>query len=95
MLLKILDDKNLLRRFRVSNYNRMTKVNPFCCSMPLRLNEGWNQIQFNLPDFTLRAYGTKYIETVRIVVNISLYSNLLYMFMSLLIGLYYKAKWIL
>jgi hypothetical protein len=30
----------------------------------MRLDEGWNQIQFNLSDFTRRAYGTNYIETV-------------------------------
>ncbi len=31
----------------------------------MRLDEGWNQIQFNLSDFTRRAYGTNYIETLR------------------------------
>merc|ERR1719478_1878046 len=31
-----------------------------------RLDEGWNQIQFNLSDFTRRAYGTNYIETLQI-----------------------------
>merc|ERR1712166_439197 len=30
------------------------------------LDEGWNQIQFNLSDFTRRAYGTNYIETLRV-----------------------------
>lgn len=36
--------------------------------MPMRLDEGkhffikgWNQIQFNLSDFTRRAYGSNYI----------------------------------
>ena len=29
--------------------------------MPMRLDEGWNQIQFNLADFTRRAYGTNYV----------------------------------
>lgn len=33
----------------------------------MRLDEGWNQIQFNLSDFTRRAYGTNYIETLRYV----------------------------
>ena len=36
--------------------------------MPMRLDDGWNQIQFNLADFTRRAYGTNYIETLRIEV---------------------------
>merc|ERR1712118_232936 len=35
-------------------------------TMPMRLDEGWNQIQFNLSDFTRRAYGTNYIETLQI-----------------------------
>ena len=36
--------------------------------MPMHLDEGWNQIQFNLSDFTRRAYGTNYIETLRVQV---------------------------
>ena len=34
-----------------------TRVKPFICTMPMRLDDGWNQIQFNLADFTRRAYG--------------------------------------
>ena len=34
--------------------------------MPMRLDDGWNQIQFNLADFTRRAYGTNYVETLRV-----------------------------
>ncbi len=34
----------------------------------MRLDDGWNQIQFNLSDFTRRAYGTNYIETLRVQV---------------------------
>lgn len=37
--------------------------------MPMKLDEGWNQIQFNLSDFTRRAYGTNYIETLRISIH--------------------------
>lgn len=37
--------------------------------MPLRLDDGWNQIQFNLADFTRRAYGTNYVETLRVQVT--------------------------
>jgi hypothetical protein len=38
-----------------------TRVKPFICTMPMRLDEGWNQIQFNLSDFTRRAYqGERY-----------------------------------
>lgn len=33
------------------------------------LQEGWNQIQFNLSDFTRRAYGTNYVETLRVQIH--------------------------
>ena len=65
---QVLDDKNVRRRFRASNYQSTTRVKPFICTMPMRLDEGWNQIQFNLSDFTRRAYGTNYIETLRVQV---------------------------
>jgi hypothetical protein len=46
-----------------------TRVKPFICTMPMRMDEGWNQIQFNLSDFTRRAYGTNYVETLRVQVH--------------------------
>lgn len=67
-LSQVLDDKNVRRRFRASNYQSTTRVKPFICTMPMRLDDGWNQIQFNLSDFTRRAYGTNYIETLRVQV---------------------------
>jgi len=65
----VLDDKGVRRRFRASNYQSTTRVKPFICTMPMRLDEGWNQIQFNLHDFTRRAYGTNYIETLRVQIH--------------------------
>ena len=35
----------------------------------MKLDEGWNQIQFNLSDFTRRAYGSNYVETQRITIH--------------------------
>lgn len=70
-LAQVLDDKNVRRRFRASNYQSTTRVKPFICTMPMRLDDGWNQIQFNLSDFTRRAYGTNYIETLRVQVRSS------------------------
>lgn len=72
-LLQVLDDKNVRRRFRASNYQSTTRVKPFICTMPMRLDDGWNQIQFNLSDFTRRAYGTNYIETLRVQVSVLIY----------------------
>ena len=81
----MLDDKEVRRRFRASNYQSTTRVKPFICTMPMRLDDGWNQIQFNLSDFTRRAYGTNYIETLRVkVTNITCYCflRLLHRFMQ-------------
>ncbi len=83
----VLDDKNVRRRFRASNFQvRMlllrrafpdesigwlqrastspshcsqsaTRIKPFICTMPMRLDDGWNQVQILLADFVKRAYG--------------------------------------
>lgn len=54
---KVLDDKNVKRRFRASNYQSTTRVKPFICTMPMRLDDGWNQIQVNfLPFFALHPW---------------------------------------
>ncbi|RVW63333.1 Cilia- and flagella-associated protein 20 [Vitis vinifera] len=47
----------------------VTRVKPYICTMPLRMDEGWNTIQLNLADFTRRAYGTNYVETLRVKVH--------------------------
>ncbi|XP_030746446.1 cilia- and flagella-associated protein 20-like, partial [Sitophilus oryzae] len=57
------------RRFRVSNFQSTTKVRPFCTTMPIGLSAGWNQVQFNLADFTKRAYGSVYMETTRVQIH--------------------------
>ena len=59
---QVLDDKNVWRRFWALNYQKITCVIPFKYTMLMHLNEGWNQIQFNLLDFTMRANGTNYIK---------------------------------
>ncbi|XP_040016611.1 cilia- and flagella-associated protein 20-like isoform X3 [Gasterosteus aculeatus] len=66
---QVLDDKNNRRRFRASTYQSTTRVKTFFCTMPMRLDDGWNQIQFNLQDFTRRAYGTNYIQTLRMQIH--------------------------
>lgn len=65
----ILDDKNMRRRFRISNFQSTTKIKPFCTTMPIGLSGGWNQIQFNLADFTRRAYGSQFLETLRVQIH--------------------------
>lgn len=67
--IEILDDTQTKRRFRASNYQSETRVQDFICTMPLKLEGGWNHITINLADFTRRAYGTNYAETSRVTVN--------------------------
>nr|XP_040042515.1 cilia- and flagella-associated protein 20-like isoform X3 [Gasterosteus aculeatus aculeatus] len=66
---QLLDDKNNRRRFRASTDHSTTRVKPYICTMPLRLGDDWNQILFNLQSITRRAYGTNYIETLRVRIH--------------------------
>jgi len=67
--IQIKDDKGINRRFRASNYQSTTRIKPFICTMPLRLDDGWNQIQINLKDFCKRTYGTEYSMTNRVTIH--------------------------
>lgn len=42
--------------------------------MPMKLDDGWNQIQINMADITKRAYGTNYVETTRVQVSVTIES---------------------
>lgn len=46
-----------------------SNVSPFVTTIPLRMMLGWNKIEINLAHFTKEAYGTKYVETVRLQVH--------------------------
>lgn len=50
---QVLDDKNVRRRFRASNYQSTTRVKPFICTMPMRLDEV--RLRSKIP--TLPAHG--------------------------------------
>lgn len=67
--IEIRDSDNQLRRFQASNFLIRSRFSVFITQMPLRLDSGWNKIEIDLADFTRRAYGTDYVETVRIRVN--------------------------
>lgn len=66
---EVLDDTGQRRRFKASNFHTGTKVGPFNCSMPLNLEPGWNQVMFNLEDFTKRAFESNYVETTRLTIH--------------------------
>lgn len=65
----ILDDTGVRRRFRVSNFQSTTKITFLCTAMPLSLSNEWNRIQFNLADFTRRAYNKSFMEVQNIKIN--------------------------
>ncbi|XP_035435008.2 uncharacterized protein LOC118265861 [Spodoptera frugiperda] len=65
----ILDETGTRRRFRVSNFQSQTQILPLCTVMPIGLSEGWNQIQFNLAEFTRRAYKKQFIEVQKVKIN--------------------------
>jgi hypothetical protein len=47
----------------------LLRMNSILFSTTTALSPGWNQIQFNLADFTRRAYGTNYVEAVRLQIH--------------------------
>lgn len=65
----ILDETGTRRRFRVSNFQSSTQILPLCTVMPIGLSEGWNQIQFNLAEFTRRAYKKQFVEVQKLKIN--------------------------
>ncbi|KAH9633101.1 hypothetical protein HF086_006766 [Spodoptera exigua] len=65
----ILDETGTRRRFRVSNFQSQTQILPLCTVMPIGLSEGWNQIQFNLAEFTKRAYKKQFVEAQKLKIN--------------------------
>lgn len=67
--IEIRDSDNQLRRFQASSFLNRSRYSTFLTQMPLRLDAGWNNIEIDLVDFTKRAYGTDYVETVGIRVN--------------------------
>lgn len=76
---KILDNRGMPRRFRASNDQSMTKITPELCTMPLRMDPGWNSITLNLSEFTSMAFGTEYVETQRLTVHANCRLRQIYM----------------
>lgn len=35
----------------------------------MKLDDGWNQVQINLNDFTQKAFGSNYVETLKLQIN--------------------------
>ena len=54
---QVVDNKGVRRRFRAASTQSTTRIKPFVCSMPLRMENDWNRFQFDLRDMTSRAFG--------------------------------------
>ncbi|KFD57071.1 hypothetical protein M514_01956, partial [Trichuris suis] len=54
---------------RASNFQKKSRQSPLICTMPLRLEEGWNYVQMDMSDLTKRAFGRKFSELSRIQVH--------------------------
>ena len=65
----IIDDKKIERTFKATDFQTLTRVKGNFCSMPMRLEDGWNQVHINLDDFCKKAFGTVYKETKKVQVH--------------------------
>ena len=65
----IIDDKKIERTFKASNFQTLTRVKGNVCSLPMKLEDGWNQVHINFEDFVKKAFGTNYVETKRVQIN--------------------------
>ncbi|KAJ2782427.1 hypothetical protein GGI15_002918 [Coemansia interrupta] len=70
--IETLDDHKLIRRFRASNYQAQAQLDHDIATLPLRLEQGWNHLTFDLEDMTKRLYGRKHCETRRITIHASI-----------------------
>lgn len=66
---QVLDSENIRRRFRASSYHTTSKLSTFMYTMPICLNEGWNQLNLDLAQLTSTVFKTTYKETVRVQVH--------------------------
>uniref|UniRef100_A0A0A9W8N9 CFA20 domain-containing protein n=1 Tax=Lygus hesperus TaxID=30085 RepID=A0A0A9W8N9_LYGHE len=67
--IQVLDDKQTRRKFTISNASTQTRIRNFETTLPVNLNPGWNNIQFNMAEVTKKAYGTNFVECTRIHIH--------------------------
>ena len=58
-----------LQIFKYGVKQSITRVKPVSCVMPMRLDDGWNEIELDLQDLTKKAYGTNYVSTTKIDIH--------------------------
>lgn len=69
--IQIKDDKNVLRRFRFSNYQSKTRISSFSTSIPLALKCGWNKLSFDMSQYAQEIYQANFHE----LINVKIHAN--------------------
>ncbi|KER33478.1 hypothetical protein T265_00594 [Opisthorchis viverrini] len=67
--IEVTDYSGTRRRFRASNFNRVTSIRDFTTNMPLVLHPGWNTVVFDLQRLMEYCYRQRLLEVNRIRVN--------------------------
>jgi len=67
--IQVKDDLGARRRLKMSNYQTTARIRPLSCSLPLKMEPGWNQICLDLQEMVSRAFGTNYVETLRLQIH--------------------------
>lgn len=66
------DARGERRRVRASTYVHRAKLTPpGLVTVPLSLEDGWNSVQFDLPDLLKRAFAADYASTARVRIHAS------------------------
>ena len=63
------DSKNVLRKFKASNFGSAARLKPQSAIVPMKLQDGWNRVSVNLNDICRKAYGTDLKKLVRFQLN--------------------------
>ncbi|EAY21920.1 transcription factor 2B, putative [Trichomonas vaginalis G3] len=64
----VMDDTKTKRLFKISNTDMKAHVQQTFTKIPMKLVPGWNNVTFDIADFVRSAYGTNYVETLRITI---------------------------
>ncbi|KAI9293339.1 DUF667-domain-containing protein [Neoconidiobolus thromboides FSU 785] len=69
MEVKALDDKNRIRRIRVSTFQLEKRVTPEILCLKLDLEPSWNQVVLDLRSLIRKYYITNFKEVIQITLN--------------------------
>ncbi|KAJ2709798.1 hypothetical protein H4R19_004065 [Coemansia spiralis] len=68
---EVADSCGAVRRLRPANYEAEAHIGNDVARLPLRLDDGWNYLTFDLARITAQAYGTQFREARRVTIHAS------------------------